>query len=113
MPVAKDDFRDALNLEHLAGISVGAMRDRVEDNVMETERASWGELKAMFRWVIETGTVRAARLLCMLDDHRHGAIQLRAKIGALLGAGLDLFPWHDHALGQIRGHRRGALLGQG
>jgi hypothetical protein len=43
------EFRTALDLENIVGISAADMQGRIDNNSMEVERSSWGEVKAMYR----------------------------------------------------------------
>jgi len=43
------EFRIALDLENITGISAADLQDRVDNNSMEAEPASWGKVKSMYR----------------------------------------------------------------
>ncbi|MBM3496959.1 MAG: hypothetical protein FJX72_21950 [Armatimonadetes bacterium] len=43
------DFREALDLENIAGFTADDLQQRIESNEMNEERATWGEVKSMFR----------------------------------------------------------------
>jgi len=43
------DFRIELGLETIAGTTMADLQEEIETNPMETERASWGDVKSMFR----------------------------------------------------------------
>jgi hypothetical protein len=44
-----DDFRVSLDLASIAGTTAADLQQAIEDNPMETETATWGNVKAMFR----------------------------------------------------------------
>jgi hypothetical protein len=49
LPQLVADFRTVLDLENIAGTTANDLQVAIENNSMQTERASWGEVKAMYK----------------------------------------------------------------